>query len=68
MVEYTLMYVHKRTHDILKVLCKEYLQKTIANCLDIIIEDFIDAYELDVGELLQKVVRQRRKELQQTSK
>lgn len=49
------MYVHERTRDILKVLCKEYLNMTVANCLDHIIEDFIDAYEIDRDELMSKV-------------
>jgi len=55
MVRFTLMYVHERTRDILRVLCKEYLGKTVANCLDDIVEDFIEAYNIDIDEILAKV-------------
>lgn len=55
MVEKDIMYVHHRTKLILKALCKYYVKKTVANCLDDIISDFIDAYEINVDELLGKV-------------
>lgn len=48
------IYVHPNTFWLLKVLCKEKLGKTVINCIDDIVRDFIDAYDIDVDELVDR--------------